>query len=602
MVTGWWRAPTSTTDLGTGFTPLDGGAQRLVDTRDDHYSYDESGRMVGVEWKRGASVLGSLSYDPRDAKGLVTSVTAAGAATKSTSWSYDGRGQLTADGSEAFEYDPAANLVEKTDGTLQVFDPAQRLCWSSPTASSGDCTTPSTDATIYAYDASGNRTTKTAPSGTESTYSYDAENRMTSATVPDMFSPESNQLRLVTPARVADSTTGTGTCDGAPCATLDAADPVEVQVAGVGGVPATGAVAVTGTITAIDPVGDGWISINPSGDAAAGAVTALDAAQTTSSFTAELTAGKLTIDTDVDTDVAVDISGYFTAPNLFVPASNYWSITPEIVADTGSGVGTCDGVTCATLAAGTTDIDVTAAVGYPAGGATAVTVSVIGSTSGGPARMRINPNGTAAAGELVVDNSLNAAAGQFTAVVSSAGTITVEADVTSNVIVMVTGWWRAPTSTTDLGTGFTPLDDGAQRLVDTRDGTGTCDDVACDTLTANTPVAVAAAGELDIPANATAVVASVSVHDPAAAGVVLAGDDPATIGVPIVYDTTGTSATITVPVEQDTGLLHVTAWTNTDITIDIVKLYIGRLPQAIPGRSTVNSESQSVTETSFGTG
>jgi RHS repeat-associated protein len=535
----------------------------------DHYSYDESGRMVGVEWKRGASVLGSLSYDPRDAKGLVTSVTAAGAATKSTSWSYDGRGQLTADGSESFAYDPAANLVEKTDGTLQVFDPAQRLCWSSPTASSGDCTTPSTDATTYAYDASGNRTTKTAPSGTESTYSYDAENRMTSATVPDAFSPESNQLRLVTPARVADSTTGTGTCDGAPCATLDAADPVEVQVAGVGGVPATGAVAVTGTITAIDPVGDGWISINPSGDAAAGTVTALDAAQTTSSFTAELTAGKLTIDTDVDTDVAIDISGYFTAPNLFVPASNYWSITPDIVADTGSGVGTCDGVTCATLAAGSTDIDVTAADGYPAGGATAVTVSVIGSTSGGPARMRINPNGTAAAGELVVDNSLNGAAGQFTAVVSGSGTITIETDVTSNVILMVNGWWRAPTSTTDLGTGFTPLDDGAQRLVDTRDGTGTCDDVACDTLTANTPVAVAAAGELDIPANATAVVASVSVHDPAAAGVVLAGDDPATIGVPIVYDTTGTSATITVPVEQDTGLLHVTAWTNTDITIDI---------------------------------
>ena len=180
----------------------------------DHYSFDASNRMTGVTWKRGATVLGSLTYGARDAKGMVTSVTAAGAATKSTSWGYDPRAQLTSDGSEAFDYDPAGNLVENSDGTLQVFDPAQRLCWTSPTATSGDCTTPASDATTYSYDASGNRTTKTLPSGTEATYGYDAENRMTTATVPDQISPESNQFVLLIPARVVDTTNGTGTCDG----------------------------------------------------------------------------------------------------------------------------------------------------------------------------------------------------------------------------------------------------------------------------------------------------------------------------------------------------------------------------------------------------
>lgn len=70
---------------------------------------------------------------------MVTSVTATGAATDSTSWSYDSRDRLTTDGADQFEFDPA-NLIERADGTLQVFDPAQRLCWTSPTASGGDCT------------------------------------------------------------------------------------------------------------------------------------------------------------------------------------------------------------------------------------------------------------------------------------------------------------------------------------------------------------------------------------------------------------------------------------------------------------------------------
>ena len=102
----------------------------------DRFSFDEADRMVGVEWLRGLTVLGALDYDPRDAKGMVTAVTGTGTAagTGDRDWGYDARDQLTSDTGDDYGYDPGGNLTSLADGRLQVFDPAQRLCWASPTA------------------------------------------------------------------------------------------------------------------------------------------------------------------------------------------------------------------------------------------------------------------------------------------------------------------------------------------------------------------------------------------------------------------------------------------------------------------------------------
>ena len=73
----------------------------------------------------------------------------------------------------------------------------------------------------------------TYPSGTTAAYGFDAENRMTSAVLPSAnWDTETRQFVTLTPARIADTTTGAGTCDGAPCAPLVADDPVAITVAG----------------------------------------------------------------------------------------------------------------------------------------------------------------------------------------------------------------------------------------------------------------------------------------------------------------------------------------------------------------------------------
>jgi len=296
----------------------------------DVYSFDRSDRMVGVTWNRGSTMLGSLSYGPRDLKGQVTSVAGTGVvAGQNQSWAYDDRDRLTATGTEGFGFDAATNLVDQ-DGVLQVFDPAQRLCWTSQTVEGGDCGTPPEDATTYGYDARGNRTSMTYPSGTTATYGFDAENRMTSAVLPTTWQDDTARQYVPVPAsRIVDTTTGAGTCDGAPCARLAADDPVAVQVTGVGGVPASGVTAVVVSIIASGTTSDGWLEVNPAGDAAAGTLP-LNAGQTSAqTVTAKLAGnGTITLASGVGVDVSVDVVGYFRAPSPWVPALNYWPLTP----------------------------------------------------------------------------------------------------------------------------------------------------------------------------------------------------------------------------------------------------------------------------------
>jgi YD repeat-containing protein len=412
----------------------------------DVYAYDRADRMVGVTWKRGTATLGSLAYAPRDAKGLVTSVTGTGsAASAGQVWDYDTRDRLVDTGSEEFGFDAATNLVD-ADGVLQVFDPAQRLCWTSDTATGGDCGTPPADATTYGYDERGNRTSMTYPSGTTASYGFDAENRMTSAVLPSAnWDTETRQFVTLTPARIADTTTGAGTCDGTPCAPLVADDPVAITVAGQGGVPATGATAVALTVTVTDPDGDGWLSINPVGDAAAGVVALADGQATTLNVVAKLdTNGAVTVVSDVDAEVAVDVTGYFKVASGWVPALNYWPVTPALAADSTSGTGTCDGAPCGVVPAGETDVTVAGVGGIPTTGAAAVTVTVIGQNPTAGGRLRAAPNGDASAGDISWDTGSVGASGSFTVPVNPDGTITIEAGTATTLRLSVTGYWKLP--------------------------------------------------------------------------------------------------------------------------------------------------------------
>jgi RHS repeat-associated protein len=536
----------------------------------DIYSYDRADRMVGVTWKRGTAVLGSLAYAPRDAKGLVTSVTGTGTASSTGQvWDYDTRDRLVDTGSEEFGFDAATNLVD-ADGVLQVFDPAQRLCWTSETDTGGDCGTPPADATTYGFDERGNRTSMTYPSGTTGSYGFDAENRMTSAVLPSAnWDTETRQFVTLTPARIADTTTGAGTCDGAPCAPLVADDPVAVTVAGAGGVPATGATAVALTVTVTDPVGDGWLSINPVGDAAAGVVALSDGQATTLNVVAKLdTNGTVTVVSDVGADVAVDVTGYFKVASGWVPALNYWPVTPALAADSTSGTGTCDGAPCGVVPAGETDVTVAGVGGIPTTGAAAVTVTVIGQNPTG-GRLRAAPNGDASAGDISWDAGSAGASGSFTVPVNPDGTITIEVATATTLRLSVTGYWKLPTGT-DTGLGLDLLDAPA-RLVDTTDATGTCNPDPCDRLVATAPVVIDVAGQADLDEDISAVMVAITVIDPAATGLV--GISPDGVEYPgiMLFDAgQNVSASMIVPVDPTTGTITVVAWAATDLAIDVI--------------------------------
>ena len=108
------------------------------------------------------------------------------------------------------------------------------------------------------------------------------------------------------------------------------------------------------------PDGDGWAQINPNGDAAAAVVPLVDGETVTAAFTARLDVnGDLVIAADVDAVVAVDISGYWTPPPVWVPALSYYATTPTVAASSWNGTGTCDGAPCGVLAVGVTKVKVT---------------------------------------------------------------------------------------------------------------------------------------------------------------------------------------------------------------------------------------------------
>ncbi|MBK6858231.1 MAG: hypothetical protein IPG97_17190 [Microthrixaceae bacterium] len=95
-------------------------------------------------------------------------------------------------------------------------------------------------------------------------------------------------------------------------------------------------------------------------------------------------------------DVSVDVVGYFRAPSPWVPALNYWPVTPAVTAESASGTGVCDGSPCGTLPAGDTDVATAGHGGIPASGVNAVTVSIVAQDStwrprtGRPERDRIS--------------------------------------------------------------------------------------------------------------------------------------------------------------------------------------------------------------------
>jgi len=213
------------------------------------------------------------------------------------------------------------------------------------------------------------------------------------------------------PFRILDTRNGTGGVS----TRLGAGQTMEVQVTGVGNVPA-GATAVALNVTATNVSGpESYLTVWPSGGSRPVA--------SNLNFTGDQTVpnlviarvgegGKVSVYNDVGTvDVLFDTQGYFAAPAAageVRPGSVYWPSNPARILDTRDGTGVPGGHRGQLGTDATLDLQVTGRGGVP-GNATAVVLNVTVTESPGPLSwLTVYPTGTT----RPLASNLNFVAGQ----------------------------------------------------------------------------------------------------------------------------------------------------------------------------------------------
>lgn len=246
-----------------------------------------------------------------------------------------------------------------------------------------------------------------------------------------------SRFHPVAPNRILDSRLATGT----PVALLAAGATLDVQVAGQGGVPATGVSAVVLNLTITQPAAAGFLTVWPSGRPRPAASSLNFAADqtTANSVTVALGAGGqvAVYNWGGATHVIADVAGWYgdgtdTAGAVFHPVS------PARVADTRLGLG----APAAPLASRSTlDVQVAGQAGVPAGAAAVVlNVAVTEPAWGGhlevwAAGQDPGPMSTLnfAAGQTVANQVVTALGGGRVTVYNGGGP--------ADVVVDVGGWF-----------------------------------------------------------------------------------------------------------------------------------------------------------------
>jgi hypothetical protein len=301
----------------------------------------------------------------------------------------------------------------------------------------------------------------------------------------------------LSPSRIFDTRDGTG----GNVTPLGAGVFSEVNVAGVGGVPPSGATAVVMNVTVDNPSSAGFLSVWPSGEERP-LVSSLnfEPRQTVPNLVAVKIGanGKVNIfNSSGATSVLADVVGYYTA----TPTSSgrFTAVTPGRVLDTREGIGT--GGSRAPVGPGQSiSVPVTGLAGVPSTGVSAVAVNVTVDvpTSGG--FLTVWPS---------LEARPNASSHNFTrgltranlvlAKVGTNGRISIyNSSGSSHVVADVVGYFSAS------GGLFVPVT--PRRMVDTRDGTG----VPVGPIQAGSSLTMPIGGVHSVPTNAQAAIVNVT--------------------------------------------------------------------------------------------
>ena len=301
----------------------------------------------------------------------------------------------------------------------------------------------------------------------------------------------------LTPARVFDTRDGTG----GNATKLGDGVFTEVDVTGVGGVPATGATAVVMNVTVDEPSAAGFLSVWPSGEPRP-LVSSLNfvPGQTVPNLVAVKVGanGKVNIFNSVGaSSVLADVVGYYTATPT--NSGRFTAITPGRVLDTRDGTGT-SGRRVPVTAGQSIDVKVTGIVGVPTTGVSAVAVNVTVDSPTSTGFLTVWPTGVGR--PLASSHNFTPGltrANLVLAKVGAGGQISIfNSAGTSHVVADVVGYFSSQ------GGLFVPVT--PQRLVDSRDGTG----VPAGQLGAGASLTMPVGGVSPVPANAQSAIINVT--------------------------------------------------------------------------------------------
>ncbi|MHB1526938.1 MAG: C39 family peptidase [Candidatus Dormibacteria bacterium] len=346
----------------------------------------------------------------------------------------------------------------------------------------------------------------TSPTASASLYSYTLSGAW-GALVP------------VSPTRVCDTRPGnpsdlSGTAAQCGGKTLAAGAPLTGQVTGLGGIPATGVTGVAVNVTVTNPVGSGFLTVYPAGQAASTSSNLNFVSGETVANLAEMGVnqqGQLSVVTDAaSADVIIDVEGYFTTT---VGPGLYTGLLPTRVCDTRSGQpqNQCTGKTLGPK--GTLSIQVAGLGGVPSGAAAAVVnVTATNTTSAG--YLTVYPSGAPPTASNLNWAPGSTVANLVVASLNSSGGLTVyNAAGSTAVVVDVLGYYSGVTG---AGSHFTAAL-SPTRICDTRSNQP-ANQCTGKTLEAGQTLTLQVTGLAGVPAAATAVVVNVTATDTTSAG------------------------------------------------------------------------------------
>lgn len=262
----------------------------------------------------------------------------------------------------------------------------------------------------------------------------------------------------VTPVRVLDTRTGLGARAG----TVGPTGTIDLQVAGVQGVPSTGVTAVVLNVTVTDPASPGYVTVYPSGQSrplASNLNFVTNQVAPNQVTVAPGAGGRVTLASPItSTHLVADLVGWY-GPGA---QSAYNALPPTRVLDTRDGTG---GLT--TLQGGSPqNLQITGRAGVPGSGVAAVVLNLTVTGPSGPGYLTAYPTGQ----PQPVASSVNYAVGRtvanlVTVPVGTGGKISLFAsNGSAPTVADVAGYYGTN------GKLYFPTD--ITRVLDTRDGTG----------------------------------------------------------------------------------------------------------------------------------